>query len=114
MITLSTTTNNDLHLDSSNSIPKASGIFAVLKTCEYAIQTMYGELVLQGDTGVPNFSLIWNGNPNIPQSENAIREVLLSVDGVSGVTSLTVFVENGVLKYNATIQTIYGEASLGL
>ena len=114
MITLSTSTNNDLHLDSSNSIPKASGIYAVLKTCEYAIQTMYGELVLQGDSGVPNFDLIWNGNPNILQAENAIRETLLNVDGVDGVTSLNVFVENGVLKYNATIQTIYGESSIGL
>ena len=114
MRTISTDDKNDLYLTPSNSVAVSSDIQAIMDTCEYTVQTVMGELILQGDVGIPNFQLIWNGNPNIPQAENAIREAIMLVNGVTGATELSAFVENNVLKYNATIQTIYGEAQLGL
>ena len=114
MRTFTTDQNNDLYLTPSNSVAISSDLQAIMDTCEYTVQTVMGELILQGDVGIPNFQLIWNGNPNIPQAENALREAIMPVDGVTGVSELSAFVENNVLKYNATIQTIYGEAPLGL
>ncbi len=111
--TIQTGINNDLVLTPSNSIGVSTDLEAVIQICEHVVKTMLGELILQGDQGVPNFQLIWNGAPNIPQAQNAIREALLSVEGVTTVTQLTAFVQNNTLYYNATIQTIYGEASLG-
>lgn len=114
MITIFTNSNNDVCLNSSNSLSVASGIDAVKASCEYAVKTIMGELILQGDSGVPNFQLIWNGNPNIPQAENAIRETLLKVENVTGVSAVEAFVDGDVFKYNAAINTTFGEVSLGL
>jgi hypothetical protein len=114
MITILTDSNNDIHLNGSDSLAMATGIDAVKASCEYAVKTMMGELIYQGDLGVPNFNLIWNGNPNIPQGENAIRETLLRVENVTGVSSIEAFVEGDIFKYNAVINTIFGEVTLGL
>lgn len=114
MITILTDSNNDIQINDSYSVTMATGIDAVKASCEYAVKTMMGELILQGDDGVPNFQLIWNGAPNIAQAENAIREVLLKVDNVTGVSEISAFAQNNVLKYSATITTTFGEAQLGL
>lgn len=75
---------------------------------------MMGELVLQGDVGIPNFQLIWNGSPNIAQAENSIREALLGVDGVTDVSELSAFVSDNVFRYSAVINTIYGGTTIGV
>lgn len=110
--TITTDSNNDLLVTNNKSISMSSDLDAISLICEHTVKTMLGELILQGDIGIPNFQLIWNGSPNIPQAENAIREAIMGIDGVISVPSLSAFVENNTLVYNATIQTIYGEASL--
>ena len=112
--TLSTDSNNDLFVNPNGSIAVSNDIDAVLNICEHVAKTMRGELVLQGDVGMPYFEAVWSGVPNIPQAESALRRAWLGVDGVKGVDDLTVFVQDNVLYYNATIQTIYGEAAIGL
>ena len=114
MRTIATNEKNDMYLNMSRSIEMSSGEDAVSSVCEKVVQTMLGELVLQGDTGMPNFQTIWNGTPNIPQAENAIRVALLGVDNVLSVSSLSVFVEENILKYNANITTTFGEVQLGV
>lgn len=114
MITISTGANNDLYIAPNGQLAMSSDLSALAQVCENAVKTMMGELILQGDTGVPNFQLIWSGAPNIAQAENAIRETLMSVTGVEEVTELSAFVDGDVFKYNATIKTIYGEASLAV
>lgn len=114
MKTLATGANNDLYLGPSGQLALSSDLEAVSQTCEHVVKTMMGELILQTDQGIPNFQMIWNGAPNLAQAENALREALLGVKGVLAVPQLSAFVENHVLIYNATIETIYGEAALGL
>jgi len=112
--TLGTNNNNDLYIAPNGQLAINSDLSALSQTCEHVVKTMMGELILQGDTGIPNFQLIWGGAPNIAQAENAIRESLLNVIGVEDVTELSAFVSNDKFVYNATIKTIYGEVSLGL
>lgn len=114
MRTIATNSNNDLYIAPNGQLAINSDLSALSQVCENAVKTMMGELVLQGDTGVPNFQLIWGGAPNIAQAENAIRETLMGVTGVEEVTELSAFVDGDVFKYTATIKTIYGEASLGV
>lgn len=114
MITLGTNSNNDLYIAPNGQLAIKSELSALAQTCEHVVKTMMGELILQGDTGIPNFQLIWGGAPNIAQAENSIRESLLGVSGVEDVTELSAFVSNDVFRYSAAIKTIYGEVSLGL
>jgi len=114
MTTLTTGTNNDLVLSSSGSVSLSTGLSAIMQTCEHAVKTSLGELVLQGDEGIPNFQMIWSGAPNIAQAENALREALMKVEGVESVPELSAFVSENILYYNAVINTINGEANLGL
>ena len=102
--------NNDPYINNAGQIAINTELQATTQTCEHAVKTQLGELVLNEDTGVPTFSLIWNGSPNIPQATAALRTVLLSVTGVTDVTALDVVVKDNIFSYNATIQTIYGEA----
>lgn len=112
MITFYTNDKNDIYLNTAGRIDMKTDIYAVLQACRNAAQTLLGELVLQGNVGIPNFQLIWSGSPNLIQYENALRTTFLGIQNVDDVTELDVFVENNVLKYNATIKTIYGEGSI--
>jgi len=106
--------NNDLYIAPNGQLSIVSELSALAKVCENVVKTMMGELVLQGDEGIPNFQVLWVGNPNIAQAENAIREALMGVDGVIDVIELSSFVSNSVLNYTAIIKTIYGEVPLGV
>lgn len=103
--------NNDLFL-TRGSITLNYDIEAVSDICKEVAQTVLGELALNEDLGIPYHELIWSSDPNISQIENALREAFLSVNGVTRVSSLSAFVKDGTLSYNATIQTIYGETTI--
>lgn len=112
--TLSVDANNDLFVNTSGSISVSTNQDALVFMCEHVAKTILGELVLQGDVGIPYFQTMWNGTPNLAQAENALRAAWLNVDGVLGIVSLASFVQDNTLFYNATIKTVYGEVSLGV
>lgn len=109
-----TPNNNDIFIAKSGQMAIATELEALINICENVVQTMLGELVLQGDTGMPNFQLIWNGAPNIAQAENALREALFGVEGVIDVPELSAFVQDNILRYSATIKSIYGQGAIGV
>lgn len=104
--------NNDLVIATNGNLSISSGIEAVLQACEQAVKAQLGEMVLAVDEGMPNFQLIWNGSPNIPQFEAYLITTISNVDGVQEVSSVTASASGGILSYTATIKTIYGEGSL--
>lgn len=114
MITLATDKNNDLFLSTSGNIEVYSELTALAQTCEQSVKTILGELVFQGDVGTPAFQFIWSGSPNVAQAENAIREIILGVDGVESVEFLSADIVNNSFQYSAIIKTIYGETQIGL
>ena len=114
MKTIHTATNNDVYIAPSGQMAIATELTALMDVCEKTAQTMLGELILQGDEGIPNFQIIWNGAPNISQAEAALREALMGVDGVIDIPELSAFVEANIFKYNATIKSVYGIGVIGV
>ena len=113
MKTLSVNSNNDIHI-SNGSIVMSDGLRALAYTAEQNVKTLLGELVFDTTAGVDYFGVAWNGKPNVTQLENYIRTQILNTDGVTNIQSLTVFAQSDNFSYTAVIETIYGEAKLGV
>lgn len=101
--------NNDLVLASNGNLSISAGLEAVMQACEQAAKAQLGEMILAVDDGMPNFSTIWNGAPNIAQFEAYLVVRLGEVDGVTEVSDVSASASAGVLSYTATIKSIYGE-----
>jgi len=114
MITLQLNNNNDLQLNNINNISLAKDIYAVEQSCKNATMALLGEMIFNTDKGIPYFETVWNGNPQIQQAEFEIRSAILDVEGVKNIKDFSIFVKNGVLSYNTTIETIYGEVAYGV
>ena len=99
--------NNDFTL-SNKDIAMTDDLQAVMTNCESAAQTLLFEQLYNYENGLPNFELIWNGNPNLRQYEVALRSALLKVDGVLKIISLNAKMENNILSYKAVIETQFG------
>ena len=110
--TLQLNENNDLFLNSSNSLTMLSGIQAVAAACNTAAQTQLGECVLQTGQGLPNFQAIWVGVPDYAIWQNYLENTLLNVAGVATVQSVKLTQTEGVLSYIAEITTVYGPVTV--
>lgn len=104
--------NNDLVLATNGNLSISSGLQAVMQACEQAAKAQLGEMILAVDEGMPNFDVVWNGAPNIPQFEAYLIARLNSVEGVTEVSEVSASASAGVLTYTATIKTIYGDGVL--
>lgn len=100
---------NDIYLDNNGNLAISTGLTALIEICKQYMQTILGELVLNVNTGIPYFQSVFTGVPNIQQFVAAGRASLLSVEGVQQVVSFDVQMNDKVLSYTATIQTIYGQ-----
>lgn len=107
MRTLTVDKNNDLVLK-AGKVDVSFDLIATQQACEQAVKAMIGEMVLNVDEGMPNFEVIWNGNPNVAQFEAFVRSRLLDVEGVTDIISLSSNLINDKVVYNAEIQTVYG------
>jgi hypothetical protein len=106
--TLKLNANNDLVLNSSNSLTMLSGVDAVAAACTTAAKTQLGECVLQTGQGLPNFQALWVGVPDFAIWQAYLENTLLNVEGVATVQSVKLTQTEGVLSYVAEINTIYG------
>lgn len=110
--TFATDRNNDLFIGEDGSLAILSAREAVMNGCERIAYTMLGELQFEQERGMPNFQVVWVGAPNINQFEASLVPLLEAVPDVVRVQSLETSVQNNVLTYTATIQTIYGTGIL--
>jgi hypothetical protein len=106
--TLALSQNNDLVLNSSNSLTMLSGVEAVAAACNTACLTQLGECVLETGIGLPNFQALWVGVPDYQIWQSYLENTLLNVPGVASVQSITLSQQEGVLHYVAQITSIYG------
>lgn len=115
--------NNDLFIDpQTGNLAIVYDITAVSQACKQAALTLLGEMVLQTNQGIPYFSAVWVGVPNIPAFEGALRSAWLAIQGVVGVSALTTrigpytvpgtTVPITALSYSATIDTIFGTTNI--
>jgi len=110
--TLALNSNNDLALNSANSLTMLTGIQAVAAACNTAALTQLGECVLITGQGLPNFQAIWVGVPDFAIWQSYLENTLLNVPGVATVQSITLTQNKGVLSYVAEINTIYGPTTV--
>jgi hypothetical protein len=110
--TLAVDSANDLYTDGAGNLVLLSGVAAVQQNCDHALKTTLGECVLDLPRGLPNFEAIWNGRPNLAQYQAAAVAALQEVEGVVQVVAFEPIRADDTLQYTATIQTIYGPATL--
>lgn len=108
--TLATDENNDLYLDADGNIAVFSGLAAVQNICLNASKAQLGEMPLYTAQGIPNFESVWNGVPNLPQFEAALRVTLLSVPNVVSIESLDTQLSQNTVRYTARINTTFGSS----
>lgn len=107
-----TTDTNDIFIGGDGNLAVATGVQAVTYACGNAAKAQRGEMIFQINEGIPNFQLLWNGSPNIPQWTSALQAALESVPGVEEVLSINTTRADSVLEYTATILTTFGAAVL--
>lgn len=101
--------NNDIYIGRDGRLAILAGLPAVVQACEHAAKVQLGEMIRATNRGIPNFEVIWNGSPNTAQFDAALRAAVLAVADVVRVLALSVQNNSGVLSYQITIETIYGE-----
>lgn len=99
---------NDLFLAPGGNLAIVVDLDAVLMICAAKARTLLGEMVLAVDKGIPYFQSVFTGQPNPATFEAALRDALLSVDGVTQISSLAITQTGNELNYVASIVTIYG------
>lgn len=60
------------------------------------------------DRGIPYYQTLWTGSPNVLAFEAAARDAISSLKGVTGIDSFAARLQDNVLTYSVTINTIYG------
>lgn len=105
------TRNYDMYLDSSGHIAMVSGLAAVVQNCRSALSVRLGECFLNTTRGMPFDSAVF-GFYNPAQFEAAGRALLMQISGVTSVKAFTMVRKGAVVRYTATISTIYGDGEL--
>lgn len=111
MRTFATDQKNDLLVIGRNLV-FASDIQAILLVCRHAAQAILGEMMFNKNQGMPYFETVWVGAPSTAPFEAAFRDRILRVSGVLSIDELETQQVGDVMRYSATIQTIYGEGAL--
>ena len=104
--------NNDLVLNTSNGLTMLTGTEAVAAACNTACLTQLGECVLATGLGLPNFQALWVGTPDYQIWQSYLENTILNVLGVASVQGILLKQSNGVLSYQAVINTIYGNTTI--
>jgi len=105
--------NNDLFLDGTHNIAMCEDINAVVQVSENVVRCQLGELQFDVNRGIPYMETIFcNGMADVPIWKSYMIKALEKTDGVSSVSSFDVEIDGDVLKYTATIETIYGTAQI--
>jgi hypothetical protein len=112
MLTLGINEKNDLFLNDLGNTETKTEIDAVLQNCQTAVQMIFKEAIYKQNDGTPAFETIWNGNPNFQQTEASIRQTILSVEGVTNISSYDFTSNENIFRYNVNIETIYGSTFL--
>lgn len=105
--------NNDIHLDASGRLALNTDLAALMQACEHVMQSLLGEMVFSVGRGLPWRETIWTGSPNLRLFENASRNALRTVKGVRSIAEFSCVNEGNVLRYRATIESIYGQGTIG-
>lgn len=102
----------DLFLDKFGNLAIAEDAQALSYIVLNVVRTVRGELVFDGDTGVPYFSTIFASPANLPMWEFYVKEAALSVPGVLAVDSFVYENNSGTVTYEMVVKTTIGEVTV--
>jgi len=105
--TLSVNESNDI-FTKNGLLVIADGVEALRQQCTQIMSTVRGEMQYAIDRGIPYYQTLWTGSPNVLAFEAAARDALLSLAGVTGIDSFSARLQDNVLTYSVSINTIYG------
>lgn len=112
MITISTDIDNDMMIGGDGNILVVSGVEAVSQTAAHYAQTILNEMIQDYDRGVPFFIVAFGPSVSIPQFDAAMKARIMQSPGVTAIRSFETTQDGDVLRYTATIETIYGSAKI--
>lgn len=111
-LTLGLNSSNDIYLGADGNLVLLSGIEAVAGACKTIAQSQLGEMVLTITQGLPNFGAVWVGVPNLRLWQSYLRTSLQNVSGVIQINDLSLTMEDGILSYQAPIETEFGTTQI--
>lgn len=111
MISLYSGLDNDITSDGAGGIAMVSGNAAIEQTAREYMMAIRGEMIRKMDEGMPYDAVAWGQNASDAQFEAEARKRLMQVPGVMSVARMSIWRDGDVLRYTASIQTIYGEST---
>lgn len=103
--------NRDIH-SVGGRLQIATGIEAVLQTCERAMRVRFSEMIYATERGVDYFRVVFGSNPDVIQFESGARAQIMRVPGVTGIELFSATIQNNQLTYSVTINTEFGTDSI--
>lgn len=108
MITLAVDINNDMFIGADGNLSFARDVEAVSQNTVHYGKTLRNEMLQEYDLGIPFFMVAFGSSVTLQQYEAATKQRLLQTPGVTGIKAFETVQVGDVLKYTATIETIYG------
>lgn len=99
---------NDLVIGSDGLLSFARDVEAVSQNAVHYGKTLRTEMLHEFDLGIPFFMVAFGASLTPAQYEAATKQRILQTPGVTGIRSFDLVQDGDVLKYTATIETIYG------
>lgn len=109
MKTFLTDENNDFAIGASGNFELISDAAALSQILVEYAQTAREEMVTQQTQGMPFFATAFGRTANIAQYEAAFRKRMMDHPDVTGVLAFFGEINEGVLSYQAVIQSVYGQ-----
>jgi hypothetical protein len=104
--------SGDVYIGANGNLAVATGLQAIQDACLNVCRARLGEEVLTTGNGLPYFECVFNGSPNLAIFRSYLITVLNNVPGVTSVSDVAISIANNTLSFSATIQTIYGPATV--
>lgn len=111
MKTIATNEQNDIFVNNSGNLAISEGLQARANIATNKTRTVYGEVPLAAQAGIPFFDVIFNKfQPQL--FEQFLRQTLLETPGAIEVRQYNYTISGGVLTYSAVLVTEEGEANI--
>lgn len=112
MRTFSINQQNDFAIGADGNLQICDNDDAVRNLCQHFIKAVRGEMLYKKDKGIPYWSATFSRQVDLPLFEMAFRQRIAEIEEVVSITYFHAFLEEGTLKYQADIRTIYGGFTL--
>ena len=111
MKSIALNSQNDIYAVNGN-LQIATDKDAIASACATAIRTLRGELQYNMDFGIPYFDVLYTNQPNLDMFRHYILSTVQDIDGVTAIKSLNFQISGETLRYELTIKTGEGEATI--